>query len=69
MTADMMAKILDIHNTFRQQQANGQTPNYPPANRMATVVSDFCPSPCMYFQHDTNSNAFSLLTSRDGTAN
>lgn len=53
MTADMMAKILDIHNTFRQQQAKGQTSNYPPANRMATVVSDFCPSPARYYTFNT----------------
>lgn len=67
MTADMIAKILDIHNTLRQQQAKGQTPNYPSANRMATVVSGLISLPL----YDENINEFSALIffSRDGIAN
>lgn len=38
MTAELQQLILDTHNKYRNQQANGQTPNYGPATRMATMV-------------------------------
>lgn len=41
MTDEMKAALLDMHNKFRNQQANGDTPNYEPATRMATMVSGF----------------------------
>lgn len=36
----MKSKILDYHNKYRNQQALGQTPNYEPAVRMATMKWD-----------------------------
>lgn len=42
MTSDMKAALLDMHNKFRNQQAMGQTPNYKPATRMATLVIFLC---------------------------
>lgn len=39
MTPELKQKILDKHNLYRQQQASGNTPNYGPATRMATLVS------------------------------
>lgn len=34
----MKQGIVDMHNKYRNQQANGDTPNYEPATRMATMV-------------------------------
>lgn len=40
ITSEMKSKILDYHNKYRNQQALGQTPNYEPAVRMATMKWD-----------------------------
>lgn len=41
MTDDVKQAILDKHNELRNIQATGKTPGYPPAKRMATMVSIF----------------------------
>lgn len=38
MTDDVKQAILDKHNELRNIQASGQTPGYPSAKRMATMV-------------------------------
>lgn len=41
MTDAVKQAILDKHNELRNIQASGGTPGYPPAKRMATMVSIF----------------------------
>lgn len=36
----MQQTLLNVHNKFRNQQALGQTPNYSPAAKMATMQWD-----------------------------
>lgn len=39
-TPQLQQIILDAHNKLRNQQANGDTPGFEPAKRMATMVMD-----------------------------
>lgn len=39
MTDDLKKALVDLHNKYRNQQAKGETPDYDPATRMATLVS------------------------------
>lgn len=41
MTDEMKQGLVDMHNKYRNQQANGKTPHYDPATRMATMVGFF----------------------------
>lgn len=40
LTPDLKNIIVELHNKYRNQQALGQTPNYEPAVRMATIKWD-----------------------------
>lgn len=40
MTPEIKAAIVDVHNKWRNQQANGKTPHYEGAVRMATMTWD-----------------------------
>lgn len=40
ITPEIAAAIVSVHNKWRNQQALGQTPNYEPAVRMATMTYD-----------------------------
>lgn len=38
MTDEIQQGLVDMHNKYRNQQANGDTPHYESATRMATIV-------------------------------
>lgn len=40
MTAEIQQSLLDIHNQYRQQIANGEIDNYDAASNMATMEWD-----------------------------
>lgn len=44
MTDEMKQGLVDMHNKYRNQHANGETPHYEPATRMATMVGVFVES-------------------------
>lgn len=64
MTDDIIEGLLDMHNKQRNSHANGKTPHYEPATRMATMVS------IVFFVHliSQKVNDFIILL-RFGTTN